>query len=261
MNALHGCIHKYFEDEDQTRHYPLNSALVQFIAEQGWIIEDKVAEGSVADVFSCHSSDPNVQLNLTPEERMHGTDKSYAVLILFSNVALDDDSDYNIWEKLLVAKSCPTIFPLIYDCLNSDLPYSNDPEYIVNTPDATRRSIQIIERAHGTLADVIRLFKRNGNIDLIDREEWLAGIKVKIIEFLTVLREKNIYYTDLKLENVGIFDYSTVNIDGNANIEDGNRLKLLDIEGIKLQYQGPYDIEVMAEWLIRDAKELIDEDE
>lgn len=208
-------IHKYYESEDVTRCHPLNPELIEFISEQGWVILDKLAEGSVADVFTCKQN------------------HIIAVLIIFGNVDLENTRAFDIFDKLEQARKLPNIFPIIYDIINSDIPYSTDEVYLENSEEFQYRTIQVIEKVDMTLETYLETIPKK------DLRKFAETLRKTLIQYLTVLEERSIYYTDLKLENIGVILSDTV------------YLKLLDIEGIHLSWDGEYDVKKMVDNFIR----------
>lgn len=191
-------IHKYYEEEDVTICYPLNPRLIDFLKRRDWIITEKIGEGSVSDVFACCSRDKTTT----------------GVVVLFSNVDFEEGSSWNIYDKLIQARGFPDIFPVIYDVLYTDIPYSDDGLYLQYSYNFEDRSIQVIEKVDMTLDRYIL------TLDAEELTPFLKTLRSTLITQLKTLQGKGIYYTDLKLDNIGISGTPP-------------RIKLLDIEGIR----------------------------
>ena len=215
MQCLGLTIHKYSEAEDMTRCHPLNPTLLNFITEQGWTISTKLAEGSVSDVFTCRQN------------------HIVAVLILFGNVDLENRDAWNIYPKIERAREFPNIFPIIYDVFTTDIPYSQDRVYLNDSTDFASRTIQVIEKLDMTLETYL-----HG----LSPHEVLAFVPVlrkTLIRYLTILGDSAIYYTDLKLDNIGVIVTSIV------------YLKLIDIEGIQLRTVNHFDVQELVDSIIK----------
>lgn len=208
-------LHRYHEDIDETKCYPINPELIKQIENRGWIIEDKLAEGSIADVFNVF----NV-LN------------TKAVIIILGNT----DSNYpDISEKLKFAGKFPEIFPYIYDHFNLNIPYSTDINYINSTGNFGNKTIHIIEKMDMTLYQYL-LQAKVGCPQFIN--DIIEDILQLIINYLNILRNNGLTYTDLKLENIGVSRY-----------ENDIDIKLLDIEGLHLHWTYEYDSKESVERL------------
>ncbi len=208
-------IHKYHEDEDITECYQLNPDLIEYISIQGWVILEKLAEGGISDVFRSKQN------------------RTEAVMIIFGNVGYNN---MDIRSKLKLARKFPNIFPFIYDSFNTDIPYSLHPKYLANSGNFASRTIQVIEKLDMTLDKyLVSLSPKQKDIFVVE-------LRALLINYLTVLVNYGIYYTDLKLENIGVI------------ITDIVYIKLLDIEGIHTEARFRFDpveaVEALIKWEI-----------
>lgn len=208
-------IHKYYEEEDVVRCHPLNPELIEFVAEQGWVILEKLAEGSVADVFICKQN------------------RIRAVLVLLANVDLESNGTaYDIDHKIKAARKFPNIFPIVYDTFKADIPYSTDELYLQNSEDFEYRTIQVLEELDMTLEEYVK------TVPSQELPSFIEVVRRTLTHYLEVLEENSIYYSDLKPDNVGVV------------VTDVVYLKLLDIQGIHLTRVHEYDISYFVHHLL-----------
>lgn len=196
-------VHFYHEDSDKTVQYPLNPALVTAIQNRGWVIQRKLGEGSISDVFIVKRKEVR------------------AVLLLFGNLPKGPYGG-DISAKVNEAAKLPSIFPVVYDVFTLDIPYSRDPAYVAASAKFGSRTIQVIERMVSTLEDTI---KDDGALTT----DEVNYVRAKLVSFATLLWNKNMTYPDLKLENIGVLP------------EDDLQIKLIDIEGLQLTRLEGYD--------------------
>jgi hypothetical protein len=179
-DASIGCpgmyVHRFHEDQDTTTCYPLSLDVINAIQARGWIVKEKIGEGSVSDVFLVTS-------------RRNG---QQAVLLLFGNLGLDESSG-SIGAKLRVAKKFPTIFPLIYDSFTLRTPYSSTRAYLQTSNNFQNRTIQVIER----LTPMNRVLQSSSN------SISPSLISHTLTAYLTTLYNNGITYSDLKADNIG----------------------------------------------------------
>jgi hypothetical protein len=219
-------IHKFYEpgeseDDDWfILHHPLNPDLVEFVRNEGWDIIEKVGEGGTSDVFSCRQG------------------HIIAVILFFGNVHLGSSEDFDIDEKLEQARRFPKIFPLIFDIFHSAIPYSMDEIYLQNSNDFESRTIQVIEKVDTTFDKYyISLTKEMKMSVKKELERVLNG-------FMNTLTLYEIYYADLKSDNIGVI------------IVDGvPKFKLIDIESIHLDFKTGFQSNqrVLQEFLDEDG--------
>lgn len=198
-------IHRYNEEEDYSRCHPLSNELIGYLNNNGIYIEEKIGEGSSADVFKVSMS--------------NGVK---AALIIPTNT----ESRFDSTAELIEATKFPDIFPIIYSYFNVDIPYSSDEKYLEISKDFGERTIQVIELMEMTLdqyiIEAVETYKSNV-WSLVD--SIVTIIKHHILE----LYNNGIYYTDLKLDNIGV-----VYNNSEANI------KFIDIEGIRFSHSWEY---------------------
>lgn len=191
-------IHKYYEEEDITEYPVLNPDLVQFVADRGWNIIEKIGEGSTADVFSCRLN------NIT------------AAIIFFSNVSEQAEA-FDIDDEIDWARQFPKIFPIVYDIFKTEIPYSTDEHYLQTSAPFGPRTIQVIEKVDSNLAVYY------AKLGPREKPAVRSTVGNVILGYLNTLREYEICYPDLKADNIGV-----IMVDGKP------AFKLLDIEGIWL---------------------------
>lgn len=176
--------------------HPLNPELIDKIADRGWVIIDKLAEGGNSEVFTCKNN-------------------KIVAVILFTI-----DACINLEKELTIARNFPKIFTLVYDFFDADIPYSLDEIYIKDQKGQfLGRTIQVIEKLDMSLANYIKTFKTYG--ELMKFKIYAKNI---IIGYLMELASKNIYYWDLKDDNIGVI----VLDDSNVSI------KLMDLPSIDI---------------------------
>lgn len=170
MNCKGHTIHFYIEKKDITKCYPLNPKLLKAIEKRGWILGDKLAEGSSADVFQVKDHDK--------------------VIILLN------DTYPGVSERLKAARRFPKIFPVIYDVFSLDIPYSEDSEYIKLSGSFSDRTIQVIEKVDMTLETYLEKVTKT--------PPFIKDLRETLLEYLSTLYKNNITYSDMKLENIGV---------------------------------------------------------
>lgn len=180
--------------------FPLNPILVQEIAKRGWIIREKVGEGTIADVFSVTST-------------RYASIR--AVVVLSANYvgALD------ISEKLQFARQFPVIFPTIYDEFTLDTPYTTNPIAALDNADFGRRTIQIIQT-------VIPLDKY-----LDEAQKEYPQQMPQIVEYVRDTLETYLYVLDLN--GATFFDLNPFNMGVVSSRTGMQTLKLIDIDTLR----------------------------
>jgi len=212
-------IHRYNEANNSQGCFIINDELVTYLNNMGINIEDKIGEGSSADVFKVKISNNDYK-------------EISAALIIAGNT----DEGFDSTEQLLVAIKYPDIFPLVYYYFNVDIPYSLDKDYLKISKDFGERTIQIIELMNMTLdqyiIEAVKVYKH---------DIWpIINSIVTIIEHhITKLCINGIYYTDLKLENIGVIYH-----------ENSAIIKLIDIEGVRLSNKYTFSPKEKVETLV-----------
>jgi hypothetical protein len=182
---------------------------------------EKVGEGATSDVFSCRQG------------------HIIGVILFFGNVGLDNGDDWDVDEKLEQARRFPKIFPLVFDIFHSDIPYSTDEMYLQNSNDFESRTIQVIEKVDTTF-DKYYMSLTTKEMKMSVKKE----LERVLNGFMNTLTLYEIYYADLKSDNIGVI------------IVDGvPKFKLIDIESIHLDFKTGFQSNqrVLQEFLDEDG--------
>jgi hypothetical protein len=213
INGTNMNIHRYYEDEDFTRHHLLNPDLISFVREREWTMIEKIGEGSVSDVFTCRKDDMIAVIIFFGNYQCDNNDECKEIETVTTNTARRCYLD--IHDSIEKARLFPNIFPIIYDEFRSYIPYSTDETYLKVSKHFERRTIQVIEKMDMSFDAYYPT--------LNDQQKQHVKIELRYVlcDYLKTLIKHGIMCFDLKADNIGVII--------NNNVP---KFKLIDIESL-----------------------------